>query len=199
MIGDYVPGTSVFHRMGAGRKLLSLVAVIILVTVLPRTPLQAGLCVVALLLCLAVARIPVTTAWSQLWPPLPVLAFLAAFQWRASGWQAAAITLLTIYAAIIAAVLVTLTTPVARMMDALDKAFHPLARFGFPAENVSLAVSLTIRLIPLMGATVREVMDARKARGASLSLLAFGTPVVIRAMRRAQGLGEALAARGVAD
>ena len=85
------------------------------------------------------------------------------------------------------------------MMEAFERALQPFAKLGLPVENLSLAMSLTIRLLPLMLGTVNEVLDARKARGAGTSLLAFGTPVVIRSIRRAQAMGEALQARGVGD
>ena len=86
------------------------------------------------------------------------------------------------------------------MMEGFERALQPFAKLGLPVENLSLAMSLTIRLLPLMLGTVNEVLDARKARGSlSTSLLAFGTPVVIRSIRRAQAMGEALQARGVGD
>ena len=106
---------------------------------------------------------------------------------------------LTVYAAVAAAILLTLTTQVSEMMDSFDRVLAPLARFGVPVENITLAMSLTIRLLPLMLSTVLEVLDARKARGATASLTAFGTPVVIRSIRRARAMGEALQARGVGD
>lgn len=58
---------------------------------------------------------------------------------------------------------------------------------------------MTLRLIPLQLAAVDEALQARHARGASASLLAFGTPVVVRSIRRATGIAEALVARGALD
>ena len=106
---------------------------------------------------------------------------------------------LTIFAAMMAAFLLTLTSTVDAIMESLEDSLRPLARFGLPVETISLAMSLTIRLIPLMFETVYEVLDARKARGAGFSPLAFGTPVIIRSIRRARAMGEALQARGVGD
>ena len=146
-----------------------------------------------------VARIPFRVALGQLVPPLYLLVALAAFQWWQKDFLSAAIMFLTIYAAISGAVLLTLTTKVSEMMDSLDRALAPLGRLGVPVENITLAMSLTIRLLPLMLGTVVEVLDARKARGATASLTAFGTPVIIRSIRRARAMGEALQARGVGD
>ncbi|MFR4188905.1 MAG: CbiQ family ECF transporter T component, partial [Corynebacterium variabile] len=67
---------------------------------------------------------------------------------------------------------------------------------------ISLALTLTLRLIPLQVQMVGEVLDARKARGsrsAGLSPVAFGVPVIVRTILRAQGVADALRARGAAD
>ena len=106
---------------------------------------------------------------------------------------------LVIMSSIGMAAVFTLTTTVAEMLEALEKALAPTARFGVPVEAISLALSLTIRLIPLQFATVGEVLDARKARGADFSITAFGAPVMIRSIRRARVIGDALLARGVGD
>ena len=68
---------------------------------------------------------------------------------------------LVIMSSIGMAAVFTLTTTVAEMLEALEKALAPTARFGVPVEAISLAISLTIRLIPLQFATVGEVLDAR--------------------------------------
>ena len=99
-------------------------------------------------------------------------------------------------ATIAAANLLTLTTTVEALLDALDRALAPLGRSG---ELISLTIALTIRLIPLMISTANEVLEARKARGSGFSVSAFGVPLVVRAVRRAKMIGEALMARGAVD
>ena len=46
---------------------------------------------------------------------------------------------------------------------------------------------------------VRAVSEARKARGAGFSLRAMAAPAVVRALRSADAMGDALIARGVDD
>jgi biotin transport system permease protein len=46
---------------------------------------------------------------------------------------------------------------------------------------------------------VRAVLEARRARGAEGSMRAVAVPVVVRALQTADGMGEALIARGVDD
>ncbi|OFQ49341.1 energy-coupling factor transporter transmembrane protein EcfT [Corynebacterium sp. HMSC076D02] len=198
-LGFYVDADSFIHRLPAWVKFVVLIAFIISTTIFAKTiPVAVGCAVVALAVY-PLARIPARVAWNQLYPPLYLLVALAALQWWQQDLETAVTTFFSIYAAIVAAVLLTLTTKVSEMMESFEKALAPLGKLGLPVENISLAMSLTIRLLPLMLGTVQEVMDARKARGAGTSLLAFGTPVVIRSIRRARAMGEALQARGVGD
>lgn len=198
-LGFYVDADTFIHRLPAWVKFVVLIAFIISTTIFAKTiPVAVGCAVVALAVY-PLARIPARVAWGQLYPPLYLLVALAALQWWQQDLETAVTTFFSIYAAIVAAVLLTLTTKVSEMMKSFEKALAPLGKLGLPVENISLAMSLTIRLLPLMLGTVQEVMDARKARGAGTSLLAFGTPVVIRSIRRARAMGEALQARGVGD
>lgn len=198
-LGVYVPGTTIIHRMPPLLKFFTLIAFILITSIWVSQPLVAGICVAGATLAFVLARIPPTIAIGQLWPPLPLLLCLGAFQWWQLGISKAATVTLVIFASLMLAVLVTLTTTVEAMMEAMEKALAPTARFGVPVETIVLAFSLTIRLIPLMFSTVYEVLDARKARGATFSLAAFGTPVVIRSIKRARNVADALVARGAGD
>ena len=198
-LGVYVPGTTIIHRLNPSIKFVSLIVFIIASTIWAHTLTHAGICLAAPWLLLAVAKIPPKIVWGQLWPPLPFLLFLGAFNWWQQGWEKALVVTLVIMSSIGMAAVLTLTTTVAEMLEALEKALSPTARFGVPVESISLAISLTIRLIPLQFATVGEVLDARKARGADFSITAFGAPVMIRSIRRARVIGDALLARGVGD
>lgn len=197
-MGVYLAGDSVIHRMSAGRKILALIFLIIINTIFRSLPFSAVLCGFTVVLYL-IAKVPVQIALRQLIPPLPFILFLAVIQAITTGIMAGVTTIVMLYAALSLAILMTLTTKVSDLLLAFDHALTPLERFGVPAKDISLAISLTIRLLPLQLATVYTVMDARKARGAATSLMAFGTPVVVRSLRRAQAIGDALLARGVGD
>ncbi|MDK8763355.1 energy-coupling factor transporter transmembrane protein EcfT [Corynebacterium sp. MSK218] len=198
-LGFYVDADTTIHRIPAAVKFLTLIAFILVTSLAVKTVAWAALSLAIPLVLFPVAHIPLRVAVGQLAPPLYLLVALAAFQWWQKDLTSAAIMFLTVYAAVIAAVLLTLTTKVSEMMDSFDRALAPLGKLGVPVENITLAMSLTIRLLPLMLGTVLEVLDARKARGATASLTAFGTPVIIRSLRRARAMGEALHARGVGD
>lgn len=195
----YVDKDTLIHRMGASWKLLFIVVFIIVTSLLATTPLQGVIACAIAAAFYFLAAIPPRVAFSQLWPPLIIVVPLAAFQWWAKDLDYALTMFLSIFSAILIAFLLTLTSTVDEIMESVESTLSPLRRFGFPVDNVTLAMSLTIRLIPLMFATVGEVLDARKARGAGFSISAFGTPVLIRSIRRARSIGEALQARGFGD
>jgi biotin transport system permease protein len=66
-------------------------------------------------------------------------------------------------------------------------------------ERVALVLALAVRSVPVVAGLARDVQEARLARGAGRSVRAFAVPLVIRTVRYADRLGEALAARGVDD
>ncbi|MDU0477902.1 energy-coupling factor transporter transmembrane protein EcfT [Staphylococcus chromogenes] len=198
-LGVYVPGTSILHRLPPGWKFLILIAFIVASALFVSTA-AVGLALCALMgVGYAVARIPFKVARGQLLPVLPILAVIFAFQWWQLGWNEALTMFFTIYASIAAATLLTLTTPLSELMEAFDRGLVPLGRLGIPVATISLAMSLTLRLIPLQAQALGEALAARKARGADFSIRALAVPVLIRSMRRAEAIGDALLARGVGD
>ncbi|MCT1450567.1 energy-coupling factor transporter transmembrane protein EcfT [Corynebacterium sp. p3-SID1194] len=198
-MGVYVPGTTPVHRASPATKFAGLLLFIILITVLPTKPWHPLAAAGGVAVLYAVAKIPLRTALRQVLPILPFMAFIGAFLWWQNGLEKMLITVFGLIAALMAASLFTLTTTIEDLMEALETNMAPLERIGVPVDTVSLAIALTIRQIPVLLGTANESLDARKARGANLSLLAFGTPLVIRSVRYAQLMGEALMARGAVD
>lgn len=195
-LGVYIEGDSWLHRLNPSLKFVLLVAFIIFVTAWAAQPWQSMAALTFVLVLYAWAKVPTRVAVDQLVPLLPILVVLLAFLWWQNGAQGALTAVIGILATIAAANLLTLTTTVEALLDALDRALSPFGRVG---ELTSLTIALTIRLIPLILATANEVLEARKARGAGFSVTAFGIPLVIRSVRRAKMIGEALMARGAVD
>lgn len=197
MIGLYRPGTSLLHRTPAGVKLLAL-AVAVTVVVLLRSPWQLGVAAVVVAAGFAVGRIPVRVVAAQLWPLRWLLALTAIFQVVFAGPERAVMVCGTLLLTVAAAALVTLTTRVTAMLDLCRRLLHPFRRWVDP-DRVGLLLALTIRCVPLLTTVVSEVSAARKARGQGFSLRAMAAPVVVRALRTADEMGDALIARGVDD
>jgi len=198
MLGLYVPGNTVVHRAPAGLKLALLAAGLLVLGVWPSA---AGLvvAVAVLVLLTAVSRIGAPVVLGQLRPVLPVLAVIGLLQLWLSGWRVAGTVTGTLAVGVAAAGLVTLTTRTEDLLDAVVGATRPLQVVGVDPERVALLLALTVRSIPVVAALAAQVSQARAARGAQRSVRAFAVPLLIRTVRHADRLGEALAARGVDD
>jgi biotin transport system permease protein len=198
VIGLYVPGTSVLHRLRPGVKLGALALALLGLGFL-RTPqvVVAGLVLVAALT--VTAGVGVRTVAVQLRPVVPALLVVGALQVWLAGPRSALVVVGSIAVAVAAAGLVTLTTRTTDLLDALVSALRPARRVGVDPERVALVLALAVRAVPVLAGLAHEVREARAARGAERSLRAFAVPFVVRSLRYADRLGEALAARGVDD
>ncbi len=198
MIGLYVPGDSPLHRAPAGVKLLAL-AVLLLAVSLLRSPwvLAGGLAVFAA--AVAVSGVGARAVLAQLRPLLWLLVFVGAVQLWIAGPAPAVRVVAGLVLAVGAAGLVTLTTRTQELLDALVAVLRPLRRVGVDPDRVALVLALAVRTVPVLAGLAAEVREARAARGAGRSVRAFAVPLTIRALRHADRLGEALAARGVDD
>lgn len=199
VIGLYRPGTSLLHRMPAGLKLLLLIVSILCATIFARTPIEVAAVALVVAALFGVARIPVKVALAQLRPVLWMLLIIGVFQIIITTWQRAIVVCGVLLISVALAALVTLTTRVTDMLDTVTRALGPTRRLGVDPERIGLMLALAIRCIPILATIVHEVSEARKARGLQWSMTALATPVIVRALRTADALGDALVARGVDD
>ncbi|AWH95223.1 energy-coupling factor transporter transmembrane component T family protein [Dietzia psychralcaliphila] len=199
MFATYQPGDSLLHRLPAGSKILLVCALILAVSlsvreawhVVPALGLAAAL--------YAIGRIRPRAAWDQVRPVLPMLIAILVLQWIVADLDTALRVSGSLLVAVAVAGLVALTTRVSDMLDAVTRAAQPLRHVGVSPDRVALVLVLTIRAIPLLARQLRQVTEARKARGLGMSIRALVVPTVLGALTTADQLGDALAARGVDD
>jgi biotin transport system permease protein len=194
-VGLYVPGRTPIHRMSATWKVVAVFAggTLVVATDDPRVLGVAGGCVCLLY---GVARIRWRVALGQVRPVLPVLLVLCAVQWLTGGVASAVLVGLRLVAVILLAMLVTLTTRVSDMVRVIERALSPLERLGVQTGKVSLAISMTLRFIPLLTRVGHEVREAQRARGLERNVLALAVPMLVRALHTAEQVAEAIDARG---
>lgn len=198
MIGLYLPGRTPLHRAPAGLKLALLglgVGGLLALDDL-RWLALAGMLVIGLY---AVARVPPRVAAQQLRPLLWFAAFLFVVQSLLTDWLGAAALVLRLVLAVALASLVTLTTRVSAMLDVVEVLLGPSRRFGVQPERVGLVLALTIRGVPVVAGVLGTVRDAHRARGAGGPPWRLLVPVLVRVLRQADALSDALIARGVDD
>lgn len=198
VVGLYVPGSSPLHRLRPGIKLVGLGLWLLLLGLNRTAPVVAASAAVAVLLVL-VSGVGLRTWWGQLRPVLWVALAIGVVQVFVAGWERAAVVVGALLVAVGAAALVTLTTRTDDLVAAMVTALRPFRRLGVDPDRVAFTLALTIRLVPVLISLVDDVLEARRARGAERSPRALAVPVVMRTVRYADQLGEALAARGFDD
>ncbi len=196
--GLYQPGTSVLHRLAAGAKLLAL-AGLLSALVIASNPPAVAVAVVVTAAGYALAGVGWRVALAQVWPLRWFAVVLLALQWWLSGPQQAVVTVGGLAVAVALAGLVTVTTRVTAMTAAFATAMRPLTPRGVDPQRVALLMALGIRAVPVVAGIAGEVREAHRARGLRLDPRTYGVPLVVRTLRQADAMGEALAARGLDD
>jgi biotin transport system permease protein len=172
---------------------------LVTVSVVLRSPIVLGVICVVVALGYPLARIP----WDRVWPLLRSVLLLAVVILALQTWlldvRSAAVTVLRLVAALGVASLFTLTTRIDDVVGAIERALGPLRRFGVRPDRVGLLVGLTLQAVSTLSGIAASVREAARARGAERSVVAFAVPFLVRTLKHADELGEALAARGAGD
>ncbi len=197
-LGLYVPGSSPLHRARAGLKLSAMVAAGVGSVFLDEV-WQVAAALAVVLVGYAVAGLSPRTAAGQLRPLLWVGLLTAGFHVVVSGWERAAVVVGVLAALVLVAALVTLTTRTTDLVDAVVFACRPLRVLRVDPERIGLLIALGIRCVPVVVGLAEDIRDAQRARGLTASPRAFAVPLIVRSLRHADALGEALSARGLDD
>lgn len=185
------------HGWPAGVKLAALALVTALLfwltAPLPLALALAGVIVLALALGGRVLAMALSRGLWPLWPFLLVLAL-----WHLAVWEPVAglAIALRLVAAVAAATLVTMTTPLSAMLALFRRMAAPLARIGLSPGALALSLALMIRFIPVMLARFDQIGAAWRARSARRVGWRVLGPVALSALDDAARVAEALRARG---
>jgi biotin transport system permease protein len=195
MIAQYHDAQTPLHRIRPGPKLAAVFVGASIVFIFPFwSVLGLGAFLVGGLYVLA--GIPARLALAQIRPVL--LIFLAIYALHAfmGEWIFGLFVLARLALVIMLAALVTLTTRVSEMVEALEAGLSPLRHVGVDPARVALAVAMTIRFIPVIAGLAASIREAQAARGLDRSFIAVLVPLIVRTLRMADGVAEALDARG---
>jgi energy-coupling factor transport system permease protein len=219
-----VPGTTPIHRLWAGTKLL---AVVFFGVGLGFSGKLWGFTVVAVILALSMAlsRLSPLLVWRGLKPLLLVLLIGAAvLLFTVSGRpllhvgpvvlsdkgldnavRFPGMLLLLAFAAQIA----NRTTPPAESAAALGVMLGPLRRLHLPVDEFLTMTAISLRFLPILAEEITRLRQAQATRGLSAShgslenrgraMEGWVVSLVRANIRRADELGEAMAARGYGD
>jgi biotin transport system permease protein len=191
----YFPGDSWLHRTAAGVKLLLLMLA------------GAGLMwvhdwrvlllvLLGVLLCVQQSGARMQQVWLHLKTLSWLVVILVLFTGFAQTPMDALEVGLRIYALLLGALLVSMTTSIAQMMEVLIWLLKPFHQLGWVnSERVALVFGLTLRLIPELTVQWQEIREAQAARGLKANPFTMGVPMLLRTLKRAQDIADALDAR----
>lgn len=197
-LGLYRPGNSFLHRMKPGVKLIFLLLLGASTIWIQQSWIAAVSVFAAICLLYFAAGFDPKTLWSQIRPMVFILGFMFVFHVWVSGWERAVSMTVSLLAIVAAAALITLTTMTTQLVDSIVRALGPLERVGVNPEKVGLMLTLGIRAVPLIVGLAQQVREAQIARNQT-SYLAFAVPLIVSALRHADGMAEAIQARGIED
>ena len=191
----YVPGATWVHRLSPGWKVLGLFVAGTALFAIDRVEGLIAFGVLTWVLYLF-AGMNLRHVRRQLWPVLWIFALIFLAQALFNSWSFGLFVILRLAILILIAGLLSLTTRASEIIAGIETGLAPLRRFGLPTEKISLAISLTLRFIPVLATVVTEVREAQKTRGLERNLLALAIPVIVRTMHMAEDTSDAIDARG---
>jgi biotin transport system permease protein len=192
--GFYFAADSFLHRCSPGKKMLTLLALSCVVFIFKQIHIIAVTAVLVVVFY-RLSRIPLRVAFQQLRPALFFLLAIFVAQMLVLDWTTASSVVLRFTVLIMAAGLLTLTTRSSDMLDELERGLKPLWLIGLNPAKISLALSLGIRFIPMLAGVVAEVREAQCVRGLDRSVLAIAVPSIVRTLKMADEIADAIDAR----
>jgi energy-coupling factor transporter transmembrane protein EcfT len=221
-LGQYLPGDTAFHRLDPRVKILSVVALsmmvfaatwpeILLVSLfllavihtVRMTPAQAvaALRPVAVFMAMIFLVHLLFTEGQAILPldPLPIrITREGLVQGIYVTWQFSCLVL--------AAAVLTRSTCPSDLVGGIERLLRPLSRIGIPSQDLAMMIAMALRFMPMLLEEYDRLRMAQMARGAdfttgSLALrtravASLAVPLLLSAFRRADELAVAMDARG---
>ena len=220
-LGQFIPGTSILHRMDPRAKQAWTGAFMVVVFLMETWPeyLLLGMFTGVLLL---VSGVPPKQSLKGLKPLLVLLAFTTVLNlFLIPGRELVSLGPLTItheglqmgiriffrlVMLVVIASLMTLTTTPMALTDGLERLMSPLKRLHVPVHEISMMMSIALRFIPTLLEETERIMKAQASRGAEFdtgnlfrrvrSFVPVLVPLFVSAFKRADELAEAMESRG---
>lgn len=219
-LGQYYPGDSFMHRMDPRAKILCTMIIIIAIF-LAQSFWSYLLITLFILLSIAVSSVPYCMIWRALKPLWFILVFTFGIHLFTTpgtmlvsmGWfhiseegliKGTYMTLRLVYLIAFSSLLTYTTSPIV-LTDGIEALLTPFKRFGVPAHELAMMMTIALRFIPTLLEETDRIMKAQTSRGADFtsgnlikrakSMVPVLVPLFISAFRRADDLATAMEAR----
>jgi energy-coupling factor transport system permease protein len=222
IIGQYVVGTSIIHKLDARSKLTATFFFVIIVF-LANNWLTYTLLFLTVFSAIFVSKVSPRYIYKGMKPIffLVILMFILHGLMTKEGELLFSIGWFEIYLGgviqglfialrllllIMMTTLLTLTTAPIELTDGLENMFNPLKKLNVPVHELALMMSISLRFIPTLLQETEKIMKAQMARGVDFSggsitnrvkaIIPLLVPLFMQSFRRAEDLATAMEARG---
>ena len=219
-LGQFFPGQSVLHRLDPRTKILT-VLLFISGIFMAESYLAYGVIALFTVVCIIISSIPAKLIARSLKPLWIIIVFtLAIHVFTTPGeviyaysfltitwegiWQGLLMTARLVFLIVISSLLTFTTSPIV-LTDGIERLLNPFRRFGLPAHELAMMMTIALRFIPTLLEETDRIMKAQMARGAEFSsgnllkraqsMIPLLVPLFISAFRRADELATAMEAR----
>ena len=196
MLALHSPHKTVFHRWPTELKLALLLGMTTFLFVIDSLLILSTLTFLPFAAAASQGRLFFKYMLKLLWPLWPFVAII--LLWHSFTWQleAGLRILLRMIAAVGFANLVTITTPMDKILKVILASLSPLRRFGLRPERIAFAIGLFVRFTPVLIEKSTILAQAYRARTSKYGNWRIILPLAIIAMDDADHLAEAIRARG---
>lgn len=222
ILGRYIPGNSIVHRLDPRSKLVAMI-LLIMIVFWANNPITNLILFVVTGIFVALSEVPLSFFIKGLRSMFFLIAFTTLFQLffisggdvlfemgfikiTSYGIEQAGIIFCRFVLIIFFSTLLTLTTMPLSLATAVESLLGPLKRFKVPVHEIGLMLSMSLRFVPtLMDDTIR-IMNAQKARGVDFgegniiqkvkAMIPILIPLFATSLKRADSLATAMEARG---
>ena len=222
ILGRYIPGNSMIHRLDPRSKLLAMFAFLLLI--FWANNLITNVLIIAFVFAMVLLSqirlsffinglkpmigIILFTTFSQVFftPGASVLWEFWIFKVSIEGLQQALIIFIRFVLIIFFSTLLTLTTTPLSLADGIESGLAPLKRLKVPVHEIGLMLSMSLRFVPTLMDDTTRIMNAQRARGVDFnegnliqkvkSVIPILIPLFASSFKRADALATAMEARG---
>ena len=222
IIGQYVPGNSLIHRLDPRTK-ITIIFFFVFIVFFANNVLSYGVLVAFALTAMFTSKVPVRFIMKGLTPVWFLIVFtfilhlfvtkegtvvfeFGIFKFYSGGIIQGFAISIRFFLLILVTSLLTLTTTPIEITDGIEDMLHPLKRFKFPVHELALMMSISLRFIPTLMQETDKISKAQASRGVDFrtgplkervkAVVPLLVPLFISAFKRAEELAMAMEARG---
>ncbi|CDO05162.1 Energy-coupling factor transporter transmembrane protein EcfT [Oceanobacillus picturae] len=222
IIGQYVPGNSLVHKLDPRTK-ITLIFFFVFIVFLANNVVSYSILALFAMASMVTSRVPIRFIMKGLTPVWFLIVFtfilhiivtkegsvwleIYSFQIYSGGvFQGIAISLRFFLLILITSLLTLTTTPI-EITDAIEDMLHPLKKVKFPVHELALMMSISLRFIPTLMQETEKISKAQASRGVDFrtgsikdrakAVVPLLIPLFVSAFKRAEELAMAMEARG---